>query len=497
MIWPLNRSRMLRNLFPEKKTPAPRRRAFSAAALNRLTNDWATQPQTADAELLPELKTLRARSRNLANNNDYARRFISMAKTNVIGGKGIILQNKAKKANGEYDSGANQKIEEAWGEWGKMGSCTSCGCLTWVGVQQMVFEAVARDGECLIIKVADRTNPYGFTLQIIESDHLDEDLNRARSERANEIRGGIELNRQGRPIAYHLFEDHPGGSPQVYTKRAYRRLPASAVIHVFRKERASQTRGVPWLATPGLRLKMLDGYEEAELVAARTAAAKMGFFTSQDGESYVGDDLEDDYTPITEAEPGTFEQLPQGMDFKTFDPEHPVSAFADFEKAILRGVASGLNVSYVSLANDLEGVSYSSIRQGELADRDNWRLLQQWFIDQFIMPVYDSWVQYALMSGKIAISADRFNRLNVPTWQARGWQWVDPAKEIKASAEAVNNRLKTRTAIAGEQGEDIEDIFETLAKEQKLADKYGLILPTGDTNGKENEDQPSSTEPDA
>ena len=41
------------------------------------------------------------------------------------------------------------------------------------------------------------------------------------------------------------------------------------------------------------RLKMLDGYEEAELVAARTAASKMGFFTSPDGDGYSGVDIED------------------------------------------------------------------------------------------------------------------------------------------------------------------------------------------------------------
>ena len=44
------------------------------------------------------------------------------------------------------------------------------------------------------------------------------------------------------------------------------------------------------LATAIGALKMLHGYREAELVAARVAASKMGFITSPDGDGYTGDD---------------------------------------------------------------------------------------------------------------------------------------------------------------------------------------------------------------
>ncbi|MDE0840485.1 MAG: hypothetical protein OSB41_15740, partial [Kiritimatiellae bacterium] len=53
------------------------------------------------------------------------------------------------------------------------------------------------------------------------------------------------------------------------------------------------------------------------------AASKMGFITSPDGDGYTGDDLEDTHAPVMSAEPGSFEQLPQGMDIKLFDPTHP------------------------------------------------------------------------------------------------------------------------------------------------------------------------------
>ena len=54
--------------------------------------------------------------------------------------------------------------------------------------------------------------------------------------------------------------------------------------------------------------------------------------------------LEDTHAPVMSAEPGSFEQLPQGMDIKLSDPTHPTSAFSDFHKAVLRGIASGLGL---------------------------------------------------------------------------------------------------------------------------------------------------------
>jgi capsid protein len=55
------------------------------------------------------------------------------------------------------------------------------------------------------------------------------------------------------------------------------------------------------------------------------------------------------------AEPGSFEQLSAGMSISSWDPQHPVTAFSEFHKAVLRGIASSLGVSYAALASDLEG----------------------------------------------------------------------------------------------------------------------------------------------
>ncbi len=487
-------------MWPFKKKFKKRKiRAYQAASFGRLTSDWNVQPTSADADIIPNLKTLRARSRDLCQNNDYARRFMSMLKGNVIGHKGILLQNKAKNSNGRYDSLANDKIETAWRRWGKKGTCTMCHGYSWTGLQQAVIEAVARDGEVLIQKV--RSGTYGFALHLIEIDYLDENLNLPKEH----IKAGVKRDKWGKPLKYYLFDDHPGESAGTITRSSHVIVPAKNIIHLYIKERPNQTRGVPWMVTPAFRMKQLGGMEEAELVASRIAASKMGFFVSPDGNGFESDDEEDDTGAlISEAEPGSFEQLPEGMDFKSWEPSHPNAAFESFTKSMLRGIASGLNVSYVGLANDLEGVSYSSIRQGELSDRDAWRLLQAWFIENFIELIYEQWLPMALLSSQLDLPPRKQEKFNQPHWMPRGWNWVDPQKEIKANIEAVRNGFKSLSDVVSEQGNDIEEVFDRIAREKALAEQYGLDLPVlfGEPdNEKEKENQgqnkPGSGDPES
>lgn len=72
----------------------------------------------------------------------------------------------------------------------------------------------------------------------------------------------------------------------------------------------------------------------------------------------MGDDIDNDGAPIMDASPGTFAQLAAGQDFKEFDPQYPNGEFDSFHKAVLKGIASGLGVSYTALSNDLEATSY-------------------------------------------------------------------------------------------------------------------------------------------
>ena len=465
------------DFFKAKPKPRKMARAYHGADTGRLFSDFISSSRSADSEIKPSLRILRDRCREISRNHPYAKRYLQIMTTNVVGANGIRIQVRKRNDDGSLDSVGNRIIEQAWQQWGRTGFCTVDGRISWNQAQRLFLETLARDGEVLIQKIKNPAgNPFGFSLKFLEADYLDEGYD-ARLNNGNEVRMGVELDkRTGKPLNYYLFEDHPHHD-QGYgsvTKRHHKIVSADQIIHCYMQERAGQTRGAPWMSNVLSRLKMLDGYEEATLVNARVAASKMGFFTSPEGDGFIGDDY-DNHAPIMDASPGTFSQLPQGMSFQAFDPSSGTESFDEFEKAILRGIASGLGVSYVSLANNLEGVSYSSIRQGTIEDRDHFKMIQQFMIDQFIDPIYRAWLEMAITVGRINLPMGKYDLFaDQVIYRPRGFAWVDPQKEIQASVTALNNGIVSLQDVHSQYGRDTEEIFEQINREAELADRYGI-----------------------
>lgn len=474
-----------------QETRKPARRSsglFAAAKSNRLMADWMVSPVTSVQASRMSLPTLRRRSRQLANDNDYARRFLQMVEQNVAGPRGFKLQVRGRLRNGKLDRRGNETVELHFKRWGQRGVCTMDGRMSWGDVCRKIVRHLARDGEVFIRLVTTNRNAYRSALSFIDPERIDHDYNEDRLANGNRVYMGVEVDAWFRPVAYHIrtYDDLlPSGLTRVP-------VPASEILHLYVVDYEDQVRGTPWMHSAMARLHMLGGYEQAELVAARTAAAKMGFFKTPDGAMMPADGEDDEGRLVTDAEPGTFETLPVGYDFVPFDPQHPTTAFAPFSKMMLRGVASGFGVTYNGLANDLEGVNFSSMRQGALDERDGWRVTQEFTADGACQVIYVFWLRNALAADAMNLPIHLFDRYAVSHWQARGWQWVDPQKEVNASIAAIGHGLNSRTRVLAERGADYEEIIDELRTEQEIARDAGVSL--GDNFGgmvdASNEDDP-------
>ena len=462
---------------PKKKKRQAYRRSYTGANTGRLFADFVTTSTSADAEIKDNIRILRDRARELARNDSYIARYLNLMVSNVIGKHGIRVSSKARNDNGSLDIGANLLIERAWKEWGQVGSCTTNGRLSFLDCQKIFVESLCRDGEVLIRKIKDSNSPFGFQLQFLEADHLDENKNDVYKATGNKVKMGVEVDKYDRPVAYHLYKDHP--YDRVYLSQAQHiRVPADEIIHAYLPTRAEQTRGVSLVATAMANVKMLNGYLEAEIVAARVGASKMGFFTSPDGDGYVGDgEYEDTFNPTMNAQAGVFEQLPAGMDFREFNPNHPNSAFESFTTSVLRSIASGLNISYHSLSNDLTSVNYSSIRQGALEDRSMYQIYQQFVIEHFVNPVFQSWLEMAISTGYINLPMGKFDKFaRSVNYIPRSFAWIDPLKEMQANVIGLQNGTLTYSDISASYGRDTEELFEQHQKEIELAKQYDIEL---------------------
>jgi len=448
-------------------------RTYQGANVGRLFSDFSSTSTSADSEIQPNLRILRARARELSRNDSYVARYLNLMISNVVGKSGIRISSKARDDNGTLDISANQQIEAAWKEWCKKGICVANGRMSFLDAQKLFVETLYRDGEVLVQHIPTNSNKFGYMIRFYEADHLDEDYNDT-ANNGNAIKMGVEVDSFDKPVAYYMFKDHPYDT--LYAKtRKHIRVPASELLHVYLCNRPEQTRGVSPISTAMANIKLLNGYFEAEIVSARTASSKMGFFTSPDGNSYVGDGIEDSYAPVMNATPGTFEQLPAGMNFTAFDPSHPSTAFDSFTKSVLRSIASGLNISYHSLSNDLTSVNYSSIRQGALEDRAAYQIAQQLMIDHMIEPIFKKWLEMAISTGTIKLPIAKFDKFfNSTNYIAREWAWIDPLKEIQANVVGLQNGITTYSDIAAAQGRDAEELMEMHQKEKDLMDQYGI-----------------------
>lgn len=458
----------------QKQQPKPAipsrllQRSFAAGAVNRLTADFTIQNVSVDADLVNQLRTMRARSRQLAKDNDYVRRYVRLIEKNVVGPTGFALTVKSILKN----EGAALMIERDFYDWAKPANATVTRNMSLVRLCQLAEVTRAIDGECLLRKVRNFGNDHGFAVQIIPVDCLweqhNEDLGGGRM-----IRMGVEKDEWGAPVAYHLLKRSPvdylpGG--ERYGQRE--RVPASEIIHHFNPVFVGQTRGIPDLFSAIIRLNMLGGYEESELVASRVGAGKMGFFTTSDETEWPGDGEDAAGHTITDVSPGTFEQLPAGASVQTFDPQHPNASFAAFLQAMLQGVACAADISYHSLTGDLSQVNYSSARIGLLDERDTYRMLQESHRENVLDPIWAAWREEKLLRTGLKVADIEAME---PLWRPRRWTWVDPEKEINAAKAGVSLGVISRKQVIEESGGDSEIVWQELDDETATLKGMGLI----------------------
>ena len=147
------------------------------------------------------------------------------------------------------------------------------------------------------------------------------------------------------------------------------------------------TRGVTWFASALMRLHMLQGYEEAEVVRARASSALMGFIQSPDGE-LMGDELYGSER-VSNFEPGVFKYLAPGESVTVPDLNAPDGQLEPFTRSMLRAVAAGIGVSFESVSKNFSESNYSSSRLSLLEERDTYRVLQRYMIENFHQPVFE------------------------------------------------------------------------------------------------------------
>lgn len=476
--------------------PMPRRGAgsgarasiFGGAAGGRLYADWEAWTLSPDFETRQEFRRLRARARQLVRDNGWAAGFVEEVSKNVIGPLGIFLQGNVRNANGDLVRATNQAIEAGWSEWSNPETASADGHDSLIELERLMIEGIATDGECLVRRIRGADNPFGYMLQLIDPDLLDELYNVAASAGQNQIKMGVEVDRYNRPIAYHVWSRY--GEDLTGAARVRQRIAASDMLHLFIRYRANQTRGITWFAPVLTKLRHLDGYEMNELVASRVAAGKMGFILNKQPDAIAGFEWDAAKRKTMDVAPGEIDELLPGQEFVEFDPTHPSGAYASFTLGALMAIARGLRVSYLTLTGDTSKTNYSSQRVALNPERDRWRALQVWFGMTAMRPIYHDWIDMSTLSGAVRVDSRLGSDFRSVIWKGRGWKWVDPFSDLKAAKLEIDLGLNSRQRLAAERGADFEEIVDELAYEIDYSTDAGV-----DVSGNQSGTNPLSVTP--
>jgi lambda family phage portal protein len=471
---------------PPSQGPSNRRgRSFMGSALAGMFKAAANGndklpsiPTPPDMIITTTHMALVARSRQQWSDNDYSRAFIRLVRQNVVGPCGVQMQAKVTTPRGKLDKDTNAALEDDFEDWGRKGNCDVTGTLSWRQMQCLAVETAARDGEFIVRKVyGEAAGPHGFALQFVDPQRLPVWYNVDQLAGGGFIRHGIEFSAWGRPVAYH-FTSTETNALGYYSSdgRGFVRVPAAEVIHEFIVEMVGQRRGLPWSSTSLFRLRNVNGFEDAALQNARASASKMGFIQYKEG---FGPEADDD-TPVTiDAEPLSFHELPEGAEIAEWQPQFPTNETAAFLKSQLRGAASGMGVPYNELANDLEGVNFSSIRQLTLDAREHYKEIQEWLIEALVAPVRDAHLAWRLLNGAVRVKgkpipADKLGACRKVAWQPRRWTWIDPSADVKAALDSIRGGLTSASQVIREQGRDPEAVFQEIAADLEAMKAAGI-----------------------
>lgn len=472
-------------------------------------------------------RTLRQRARMLYMAAPLATSAIKTNRTNVIG-CGLQLKSRINRErlglSADQAKSWQKRTEEEFELWAaNKVNCDAIGINNFYTAQQLAFSSQLLSGDVIVLlQHEDPTslNPYGLRFHIIEADRLSTPvdniagssafnyLTQGTTKDGNTIYDGVETDKNGKIVAYHIRNTYPFEQTTKETK--WVRVVAYGeetglpnVLHIMQAERPEQYRGVTYLAQVIEPLLQLRRYTDSELTAAVVESFFTAFIKIESDPSVmpyneVGDGTVQDGTTgeneqgISSDEneyemgPGQINVMKPGEDVVFGDPKRPAGGFDAFVQAICKQVGAALEIP-ADLLLKAFNASYSASRAALLEAWKAFKMWREWFVDDFCRPLYEVWLSEAVARGRILAPGFFFDPAIRAAWLGSEWigpsqGQLDPVKEIQAEALACENGFSTREQSTVKlNGGSYEGNVEQLADENAQLSKTKGTSEQGDS----------------
>lgn len=462
----------------------------------RATKKWSAGSGSADADTLPYLNTLRARSRDLCRNAPLACGAINTVVTNTVG-TGLIPQSQPDKeyllsfniSEEEIDNFTKAAEREFW-FWASSRHCDASGTQNFLGLQLLALRCSLESGDAFTIRrmISNPTNPYKTALQIIEADRVENPSGYTQD--TEDLSAGVKKGKYGRAEGYYFLKNHPGHLRMVKGRYETNYIPAYfpngewQVLHHFVRLRPEQTRGVPYLAPVIEAFKQLERYTEAEIDAAVIAAMFTVFVKTEDGEGLASMREEGGSAPDSENEValgnGVIVDLARGEEIDIANPGRPNAAFDPFVLAVLRQIGVALEIPFELLVKHFTA-SYSAAQAAIL---EAWKFFcarRIWLRDSFCDPCWEAVISEGVATGRIVAPGFFSDQAIRRAWLQAEWTGpprgvIDIRKETEAYALMEDRQWMTSAQITAQlTGGDWQANANRRADEQTFRRSHKLL----------------------
>ena len=471
--------------------------------------EWLPPSQSADAALLPALRLGNARADDLVRNNGIAANAVALHKDHIVGHMFLISYRPNWRWLGMRETAAKSfvdEVEAAWSEYaeGMFGEIDVEGKRTFTEFIREGVGVHAFNGEIFVQPVWDTesTQLFRTRFKAVSPKRVDTPGHGIGN---RFLRAGVEVDRYGRAVAYHICEDDFPRSGSGRWERIPRELPTGrpAMLHIFEPVEDGQTRGANQFYSVMERLKMLDSLQATQLqsaiVKAMYAATIESELDTEKAFEYIAgapqgqkdnplinilDKFSTWYdTNIVTLGGVKIPHLFPGDDLKLQTAQDSDNGFSALEQALLRYIAAGLGVSYEQLSRDYSKVSYSSARASA---NESWRYFmgrRKFIASRLATQMFSCWLEEALLRGIIRPPRARFDFYQARSawsraeWIGAGRMAIDGLKEVQESVMRIDSGLSTYEKELALMGEDYQDIFRQQVRESAEREKAGLSRP--------------------
>lgn len=403
-------------------------------------------------------------------------------RTNVVG-NGLRLKSTINREllgmTAEAAEEWQKRTEAEFALWAeRKDACDATGINDFYGLQQLAMLAWPMSGDCFCLfrrYESTKMQPYSLRLYLLEADRVRTptadggitmlSTTGENKDNGNPIYDGVEVDKNGRIVAYHIANTYPFQNTLVPTKFARVEAYGKAtglpnILHIMDSERCEQYRGVPYLAQVMEPLLQMRRYTEAEIMAAIvqsffTAFVKTNGDTTEMpfGEPANTEAHEVSRDPADyEMGPGNTVIMEPGEDVAFGSPTHPNTGFEVFMRALCEQVGAALEIPADLLIMSFNS-SYSASRAALLEAWKAFRMRREWLTKSFCRPVYEVWMTEAVARGRIIAPGFLTDPLIRQAYLQSEWigpsqGQLDPTKEVQAAQMAVENGFSTREAEA-------------------------------------------------